>query len=660
MAPSRQMSHNPVSMKLLICIAAALLLVTGCVSKKGETAKRGGSIVLSPDQKLAALVTVTDGQVSYAVRREGLIMLEGSKLGLQREDADFSKDLKLLSVDNNTVRDEYTLLHGKRKNMVYEASRAVLHLENGTGQKMDIIFQVSNDGVAFRYHFPETSTDKKKVHWELSSFNFSDSARAWIQPRARAKSGWNQSNPSYEENYLMDMPVRQLAASDTGWVFPSLFRVGKYWMLLSETAPDRDYCASRLLKGDRAGELVIGFPEASEHFPGGPVYPESPLPWTTPWRIIAIGSLKTVMESTLGTDLAKPSTLTDIAFVKPGRASWSWVSLKDDSIVYDVQKRFIDYAAIMKWEYCLIDVNWDTKIGYDKIKELTAYAAGKGVGIILWYNSAGDWNTVPYHPRSLLLTKESREAEFKRISAMGIKGIKVDFFGGDGQAVISYYQDIIEDAARYKLVVNCHGSTLPRGFQRTYPNLVSMEAVKGFEFVTFAQENADRQPAHCATLPFTRNVFDPMDFTPVCFSEVPNIRRKTSNAFELALAVLFQSGVQHYAEKPAGMQSVPDYVRQLMTEIPVSWDNTEFIDGYPGKFVILKREVNGVVYVAGINGEPEDRTLELSLSAMPKRKGIYVTDGVDNRSFRKEAIDPTQTDRLKVTLKGNGGFVMVF
>lgn len=642
-------------MKLLAQITAALLLLmTGCDSKKDET------IVLSPDEKLAALVSVADGQIAYAVRREGWVMLDGSRLGLQREDADFSKGLKLLSVDNSTVHDEYTLLHGKRKNIAYEANKAVFHLENGTGQKMDVIFQVSNDGVAFRYHFPEISSDVKKVHRELSSFNFSDSARAWIQPRARAKSGWNQCNPSYEENYLMNMPVNQLAASDIGWVFPSLFRQSKYWMLLSETAPDRDYCASRLLKGERAGELAIGFPEASESFPGGPVYPESTLPWSTPWRLITIGSLKTITESTLGTDLAKPSTLSDISFVKPGRASWSWVSLKDDSIVYDVQKRFVDFAAAMKWEYCLIDVNWDTKIGYDKIQALADYAAGKGVGLILWYNSAGDWNTVPYHPRNLLLTKESREAEFKRISAMGIKGIKVDFFGGDGQAVISYYQDIIEDAARFQLMVNCHGSTLPRGLQRTYPNLVSMEAVKGFEFVTFTQENADRQPAHCTTLPFTRNVFDPMDFTPVCFSEVPNIRRKTSNAFELALAVLFQSGVQHYAEKPAGMKSVPDYVKQLMTDIPVSWDNTEFIDGYPGKYVILKREINGVVYIAGINGEPEDRALELSLGTIPKRKGIYITDGVDNRSFRKDGIDPDQTDRLKITLKGNGGFVMIF
>lgn len=648
-------SRNPRSMKLLTYFAALTFIVAaGCQARRGEIT------IVSPDKKLAALVTVTDGRISYAVRAGERVLLEGSRLGLQREDGDFASDLKLLSVDSSTARGEYALLHGKKKNIAYEANRAALHLENGKGQKMDVIFQVSNDGVAFHYRFPETSTEVKKVRQELSSFNFSDSARAWIQPRARAKSGWNQSNPSYEEHYLMDTPVTQLAASDTGWVFPSLFRESEYWMLLSETAPDRDYCGSRLLKGERPGELVIGFPEASESFPGGPVNPESRLPWSTPWRIIVIGSLKTVTESTLGTDLAKPSTLTNVSFVKPGRASWSWVSLKDDSIVYDVQKRFIDYAARMKWEYCLIDVNWDTKIGYDKIMELANYAAGKGVGLILWYNSAGDWNTVPYHPRNLLLTKESREAEFKRISAMGIKGIKVDFFGGDGQSVIAYYQDIIEDAARYQLLVNCHGSTLPRGFQRTYPNLVSMEAVKGFEFVTFAQENADRQPAHCAILPFTRNVFDPMDFTPVCFSEVPNLRRKTSNAFELALAVLFQSGVQHYAEKPAGMRSVPDYVRQLMTDIPVAWDDTEWIEGYPGKYVVIKRKVNGVVYIAGINGEPVDRTLELNLETMPMRQGIYVTDGVDSRSFRKEVIDPAQTDRLKITLKGNGGFVMRF
>jgi hypothetical protein len=635
-------------------LLSAIAVLTTCSIKPD-------ALVLSPDDTLSAELVVADsGTMVCVVKRNGSPVLQKITLGLIREDGDFSREMLLVGESaTEPVKDSYKMLHGKKKEISYEANRRTFHLENGKRQRLDIVFQVSNDGVAFRYIFPDSDHVVKQMKVELTAFQFSDSAKAWIQPRAKAKSGWSETNPSYEEHYLKAIPVSDLKASETGWVFPALFRDNGNWLLISETAPDRDYCASRLMKGGE-NELKLGFPEAVESFPGGPVNPESKLPWQTPWRFITIGSLETIVESTLGTDLAKPSVLKNIAYVLPGRASWSWVSLKDDSIVYDVQKRFIDFAAEMKWEYCLIDVNWDTKIGYDKIKELTVYAAKKGVGIILWYNSAGSWNSVPYHPKDVLLTKESRATEFARLAAMGIRGIKVDFFGGDGQSVMSYYQDIIGDAANYGLVVNCHGSTLPRGLQRTYPNLVSMEAIKGFEFVTFEQANADEQPTHCATIPFTRNVFDPMDFTPVSFSETPNITRKTSNAFELALAVLFHSGVQHYAEKPQGMRAVPEYVKGLMSEIPVSWDETQFVTGYPGKHVVIARRKGERWYVAGINGEAIDKEINLQVPFLRERKGTLVSDGNDNRSFVQTSIDVSESGSVTIPMKGNGGFVITF
>ncbi len=630
----------------------AALCITCCNSKQDTT-------LSSPDGTLQVTIAVADsGAIYYTLHRNGSAVMRPSRLGLVREDENFSTNLNLLSMsETEKINDSYDMLHGKKQHFTYDANKRVYHFENSNHQKLDIVFQVSNDGIAFRYHFPDASDDLKKITRELTSFYFSDNGRAWIQPRAKAKSGWEASNPSYEEHYLQDTTINTFGTSETGWIFPALFKENDNWILISETAPDRDYCASRLLRGDHAGELAIGFPEAVESFPGGPVYPQSKLPWQTPWRIIAIGSLKTIVESTLGTDLAKPAIDTNTDYIKPGRSSWSWVTLKDDSIVYDVQKRFIDYAAEMKWEYCLIDVNWDTKIGYDKIKTLIDYAASKNVGIILWYNSAGNWNTVPYHPRDLLLTKESRDKEFSRIAAMGVKGIKVDFFGGDGQSVMTYYQDIIEDAAKHKLLVNCHGSTLPRGLQRTYPNLISMEAVKGMEFVTFSQGDADLQPNHCAMLPFTRNVYDPMDFTPVYFSEIPNVQRKTTQAFELALAVLFHSGVQHYAEKPQGMRAVPDYVQTLMREIPVAWDETQFIDGYPGKYVVMARKVKDTWYIAGINGEATDRTLTVNLPFIKQSKGMLTTEGTDSRSFSQREIVIDESGSFTITVKGNGGFV---
>jgi alpha-glucosidase len=637
-----------------------------------RTAKENEYKISSPDEKISVFVWISGNKSAfYRIEFSGAIIIQQSNLGIIRNDSDFSNELSLEAVsDIETVKTDYELLQGKRRYCSYTANRRVFHLKNASGEKMDIIFQVSNDGAAFRYHFPEQSQSIKKIEQETTSFNFLSGTKAWIQPMTDAKSGWCQANPSYEENYRQGIETEKLAFNKAGWVFPAMFNYDKYWMLISETAPDRNYCGCRLRQDPQGNEFFIDFPQGPEVFTDGPLNPESASPWYTPWRIIAIGdSLKPIVESTLGTDLAEPPKLPastrlgeagqDISFVKPGRASWSWVMLKDGSVVYNIQKRFIDFAADMKWEYCLVDANWDTQIGYDKIKELAEYAQSKKVGLILWYNSAGDWNTVPYHPKSKLLTHQDRVKEFGILKEMGIKGVKVDFFGGDGQSMMAYYQDIFEDAAQFGLMVNCHGCTVPRGWQRTYPNLVTMESIRGFEFVTFEQANADLEPIHCCTIPFTRNVFDPMDFTPVCFSEVPKIKRITTNGFELALSVIFSSGIQHFAQTPEGMAMVPDYVKDFMREIPCCWDDTRFIDGFPGKLVVIARKFKNTWYVAGINGEDIKKRISFELDFLKAaKKAMLITDGKDNRSFKKTIVKIKPDKPLKMKLKGNGGFVI--
>jgi alpha-glucosidase len=283
------------------------------------------------------------------------------------------------------------------------------------------------------------------------------------------------------------------------------------------------------------------------------------------------------------------------------------------------------------------------------------------VGILLWYNSAGDWNTAFQTPKHKMLTSESRNKEFAWLKEMGVKGVKVDFFGGDGQSVMSYYQDIFEDAAKYGIMVNCHGATLPRGWHRTYPNLVTVEAVRGFEFVTFDQLNADNEANHSCMVPFTRNVFDPMDFTPVCFSEVPRIERLTTNGFELALSVLFWSGVQHFAEIPQSMASVPGYVREFLSDVPSCWDDTRFVDGYPGKYVIIARRTGDKWYMAGINGEAGEKTADVVLPFV-ENAGSYmlITDGEDNRSFSMKKFKYETGKTIPLKIRGNGGFVIRF
>jgi hypothetical protein len=650
----KQKTNKTIIIFALLFLAIRLYPVCPCREKK--------YVISSPDENISVYFRISANKNAlYMIKYAGNTILGESKLGLIREDGDFSGNLSIESISGiDTIRDDYEMLQGKKRHCSYLATRQVFHLRNANDKKMDIIFQVSNDGVAFRYYFPEKSDEIKKIVKETSSFNFSPGTKAYIQHMSEAKSGWCQVNPCYEELYEQGIEIENLKFNNAGWIFPALFNYDEYWILLSETAPDRNYCGCRLQQDSASREFFIDFPQGPETIFGGELNPQSQLPWETPWRIIVIGnSLKTIVESTLGTDLAEPSKLKDISFVKPGQSSWSWVLLKDDSTIYDVQKRFIDYASDMKWEYCLIDATWDTRIGYDKIAELARYARKKNVGLILWYNSAGNWNTTPLTPKDRMLTHESRINEFSRIKKIGIKGIKVDFFGGDGQSVMKYYQDIFEDAAEFELLVNCHGATLPRGWQRTHPNFITAEAVRGFEYVTFEQLNADHQPNHSCMLPFTRNVFDPMDFTPVCFSEVPNIKRITSSAFELALSVIFNSGIQHFAETPRGMAIVPDYVKNFLREIPTYWDDTKFVDGFPGKFVVIARKSRKTWYIAGINGEDIERNIRTLLPFIEKtKKGMLITDGGDNRSFRTEKITYAPNKPLEINLKGSGGFVI--
>lgn len=637
-----------------------LTLAAVCFSLSFVSAKPEMDVT-SPDKKISVHFELKDGNAFYSVFFSGKQILALSKLGIVREDEDFSSKLSLESISPvEPIADTYTLSYGKRLHCSYTGNKRVYHVKSASGWKMDIIFQVSNDGVAFRYYFPEQSTTVKKIKREISSFHFIKSTKAWLQHCPDSKTGWKRSQPSYEENYEMGIDVGTPAPFQAGWVFPALFNYDKYWFVISETALDRNYCASRLSQQSPDGEYSINFPQADENFTNGVVYPESVLPWYTPWRIIALGNnLGTVAESTLGTDLAIPAKYDASSYVKPGHSSWSWVIMKDNATVYNVQKDFIDYAADMKWQYCLIDADWDTQIGYDKIKELADYAKTKNVGLLLWYNSAGDWNDAPYHPRGIMLTKQSRNREFQILKAFGIKGVKVDFFGADGQSMIAYYQDILEDAAQYGIQVNFHGCTLPRGWQRTYPNLVNMEAIKGYEFLTFEQKNADLEASHSCMMPFTRNIFDPMDFTPTCFSGIPNIKRVTTNGFELAMSVMFVAGIQHFAEIPSGMAKQPDYIKTFMQELPNTWEDVKFIDGYPGKLVIMARKSGNNWYVAGMNGENIEKTVSFKLPFVKdNQSGQLITDGADNVTFDSKTITISPKQNIELKMKGNGGFVI--
>ncbi|HVG14304.1 MAG TPA: glycoside hydrolase family 97 catalytic domain-containing protein [Chitinophagaceae bacterium] len=614
----------------------------------------------SPDGRInVGLQIKDDGELFYGVSFNGQAVLKPSSLGLVREDGDFTRGLHFVSATGaEVITDRYQMFNAKKKNIVYVANKRTYRFTNNKKQEIDIIFQASNDGVAFRYFFPGTSVDKKMILEEATSFQFDTSVRAWLQPMQISKSGWEQTNPAYEEHYKQAVTSDSASTYGAGWVFPALFKTGTSWVLLTEGSLDSSYCASRLRPEATGGRYRIGFPDPKEKMPNEGLLPLSKLPFSSPWRIITIGSLKTLAESTLGTDLAQPAHKMDVSFIKPGKASWSWINSKDDFIVYDEQLKYIDFAAKMNWQYCLIDVNWDRKIGYEKIKELAAYAAKKNVGLFLWYNSAGSWNTVKYTPKDMLLTHADRMKEFSRLKDMGIKGIKIDFFAGDGQSVINYYIQILKDAAAYQLMINFHGATLPRGWHRTYPNLMTAEAVRGFEMITFNQADANREAVLCATLPFTRNAYDPMDFTPMNLHKInTRVKRKTSSGFELALSVLFLSGIQHFAESPEGMLNVPEEVQAFLRTVPAQWDDVKFIDGFPGKYVVIGRKAGNKWYVAGINAEGTEKIVHIDASALGKKSARLITDGNEELSFLTRT--ETLSKSMNIAMKPNGGFVLI-
>ncbi len=643
-------------MKTLFLFAQLTLFTFFCKAQQPDYR------ISSPNNKIE--VSCDPVNLTYTIRYNKETVLANSKLGLVREDGDFSRNMKLVKARPSVVvTDRYTITNAKKKNINYTANKRVFETLNSTGKKMNIIFQVSNDGVAFQYEFPDKSTDIKKITAEATSFHFNAGTKAWMQPKTEAQSGFEHTNPSYEAHYMVDIPVGTPSSSSNGWVYPALFKDKNSWLLITESALGRSYSGTALQQYAPNNEYKINFPQTPEKIENGALNPESTLPWKTPWRIIAVGSLETIMESTLGTDLALPAKKMNSDFIVPGKSSWSWVLEKDNATIYPVQKKYVDYAADMNWKYCLIDANWDETIGYDSVKILADYAKTKNVGLLLWYNSAGNWNTVKFTPRNKLLSHESRVKEFSRLRDMGIKGVKIDFFGGDGQSMINYYQDILDDAATYHLLVNFHGATLPRGLQRTYPNFMTAEAVFGYEMITFSQDAANKAPEHSVMSAMVRNVYDPMDFTPMCLYEIPGIKRVSTAAFELATSVVFLSGIQHFAETPDGMKHVPEEVKGFLRALPDSWDDVKFIDGYPGQFYVVARKSGNKWYVAGLNGQSAVKSIRMNLAFLKDKKGTFITSGDNDAkkvSLSTREIKPAADGKVEIELKAHDGFVAVF
>ncbi|MCS3025440.1 glycoside hydrolase family 97 protein [Bacteroides xylanisolvens] len=640
-------------------IVMAMLLGSSVASAENKQ-------ITSPDGKLVVTVADMDGRPSYSVSYDNVLFLKPSPLGIIANIGDFSSGMSLeKNVSTNKIDETYELASIKQSKVRYVANEAVFSFTQQGKTIYDVIFRISNNDVAFKYKmYPQGETLSCVVKQEVTGFAFPDGTTTFLCPQSKPMGGFARTSPSYETSYTADD-----AAGKNGWgegyTFPCLFRNGDNgWVLVSETGVNGGYCASRLL-GHKGGTYTIGFPQEGEANGNGTVSPGIALPGETPWRTITVGkTLAPIVETTVPFDVVKPLYPAKGEYTY-GRGSWSWIIGMDGSTNYKEQLRYIDFSAAMGYQSVLVDALWDKQIGRDKIEELAKYGKNKGVALYLWYNSNGYWNDAPQTPRGIMDNAIARRKEMKWMQSIGIRGIKVDFFGGDKQMTMQLYEDILSDANEYGLLVIFHGCTLPRGWERMYPNFASSEAVLASENLHFSQGSCDHEAFNATLHPFIRNTVGSMDFGGSALNKYYNAdnaprgsRRVTSDVYASATAVLFQSPVQHFALAPNNLTDSPSWAIDFMKEVPTTWDEVRFIDGYPGKYVILARRHGDKWYIAGVNAQKETLKLKVNLPMFSngEKVRLFSDDKVLQGGVKQIGIGKKQ--ELQLTIPCNGGVLI--
>ncbi len=627
----------------------------------------------SPDGHVTVTVTDNGGRPAYQVMLDEMVFLAPSPLGVTMDFGELTKDLILTDCQVSSVKDAYELKTIKQSRVQYESTEAVCRFERQGRQMLDVIFRVTGRDVAYRYkiYAPKKDMLSAVVTGEASGFVLPEGTTTFLCPQATPMHGFARCSPSYETSYTWDDATGKNGWGE-GYTFPCLFKVPvatadpkqggqQGWMLISETGTDGSYVGCRLLN-EGGTQYRIGFPQPGEMNGFGSVTASVSLPFVTPWRTITIGtSLAPIVESTVANDLVKPKYEPSRDYTY-GKGMWSWIMKMDPSCNFDEQCRYIDFAAVMGYRTVLVDALWDTQIGYPKMEELSRYAKSKGVGLFLWYNSNGSWNDTPQGPRFKMDKSVARRKEMAWMQRNGILGIKVDFFGGDKQPMMQLYEDILTDANEFGLQVIFHGCTLPRGWERMYPNYVASEAVLASENLHFGQGACDAEARNGCTHVFIRNTVGSMDFGGSALNKRYSADnqhgtfRRTSDVYALATAVLFQSSVQHFALAPNNLDDAPSWAMDFMKKVPTTWDEVRFIDGYPGKYAIIARRQGQIWYVAGINAQQQ--TVKTTLKLPMFKKGTPLTVYSDNPQL-VGSVRSMKYSKKKVEIPENGGIVII-
>lgn len=646
-----------------------LLVATTVLLAFVSTMRAADVIVESPDGRLTVAVDVSEGRPTYSVSYDGLTMLEPSALGLVTDRADFTRGMTITGHEAGKIDTVYTMRGTKTSRVHYRANELSVSMATANKHNITVCFRVSNNDVAFRYLIHKKGDESAlKVFQEATSFRLPEKTTTFITPQSDPMIGWKRTKPSYEEVYSADGQMAVRSQYGRGYTFPALFHVGDDgWVLVSETGTDGRYAGCRLLDYNQETGYAIGLPMEGENNGFGSSTIGMALPALTPWRTITVGrTLTPIVETTVAYDVVEERYAASETY-RPGRYTWSWLIWQDNSINYDDQVRFIDLAAEMGYEYCLVDGCWDTNIGRERMAELSRYAQSKGVSLLLWYNSNGYWNDALQTPKQKMNTVGERRREMAWMKSIGVKGIKVDFFGGDKQMTMQLYEDILTDANDFGLQVIFHGCTLPRGWERMFPNFVASEAVLASENVYFTEEAARREAFDLTLHPFCRNTVASMDWggtimnTRMSRDNKRRHQRYTTNVFEMAAAVVIQTSVQCIAMQPNNLKELTADELAFLRSVPTEWDETRLIDGYPGRYVVLARRSGDRWLIAGLNATDKPLTLTLDI---PCNAGQQLTRYADMKekdgSIRTEVakVKADKKKRVKVTIQPSGGVIL--
>lgn len=609
----------------------------------------------SPKSNLKVEVFTEKGIPFLNIFDKNGVSLVRVRLGMNTSVANFERKIKIESQPAvDLLESNYHLNVGKQSEIGMRTNNAIFTLVNAAGYRLQVEVHIGEDGVAFRYRMP--GKRDVKVDNDFTAFTFPKESLGYFLSISQQKGKEDsEEHPSYEASYEMGVPISHTSERHQGWCYPALIKSkvknNEYWTMITETAVRGNYCGTHLTEGDSIGNMKIAYPlKKNSDADKDTLYPV--FNNATPWRILVVSPyLKDIVENTWMTDLSKEEIDVTRQYL-PGRATWSWLVEGDASVNFDRQKQYIDLADSLGFEYTLIDACWDTAIGRDSIKELAAYAREKGVGLWLWYNCS-DNHAQGKTPAGRLQTRETREREMIWLKNIGVTGIKVNFSGYDDQKSFSLYEELLRDANTYELAVNFHGSVLPRGWERMFPNLLSAEAVMGMEY---AMRNADfenKRASHIVMLAYTRNVVAPVDFTPLVLKNSWTnekgelINRSTTMAFELSLPIVLCSGIQHYGLTPEVLGEYPSFVFDYLREVPAHWDEIRYIDGRPGEYIILARRLNSHWFVTAVNASNKPLEADLSLDFM-KGKSVRRIISKGKNSVMQDTLKLDNKVHIKV------------